>query len=211
MTMHASTLRFLALGDSYTVGEGVPPSACWPVQLVSILRREAYPIDDPILIAQTGWTSDELLAGMAAAPELEGGAPYDLVSLLIGVNDQYRGRRQDEYRVQFVKLLDRAVALARDDPFRVIVLSIPDWGVTPFAAGRNRDQIAAEIDNFNAVNREAAKQAGVHYIDVTSISRQAVHDSSLLASDGLHPSGNIYTCWAAAVLPIARQALVSAR
>lgn len=174
-----------------------------------MLRQEAYPIDDPIIIAQTGWTSDELFAGMTAALELERTDTYDLVSLLIGVNDQYRGRHQDAYRAQFVKLLDCAIALGRDDPCRVTVLSIPDWSVTPFAAGRHRARIATEIDCFNAVNREVAKQAGVHYIDVTTISRRAARHPALLAGDGLHPSANMYACWAAAVLPVARQVLVS--
>jgi lysophospholipase L1-like esterase len=109
--------------------------------------------------------------------------------------------------VQFAKLLASAVALGHDDPSRVIVLSIPDWGCTPFAAGRNQAQITAEIDHFNAVNRAASKQAGVHYINVTAISRQAARDPFLLARDGLHPSRNMYTRWAVAVLPIARQAL----
>lgn len=208
MTANASRLRFLALGDSYTVGEGVPPSACWPVQLVAMLRRQAYAIDEPVIIAQTGWTSDELLAGMAALGWL---GTYDLVSLLIGVNDQYRGQSQAVYQAQFVKLLASAVALGRDDPSRVMVLSIPDWGITPFAAGRNPAQISVEIDCFNVINREASKQAGVHYIDVAALSRQAAHDPSLLAGDGLHPSRSMYTCWATAVLPIARQALGRAR
>lgn len=158
-------------------------------------------------MAQTGWTTQDLLAGIAA---LEHPGTYDLVSLLIGVNNQYQGRSQDEYRVQFVALLAWAVALAGDDPSRVIVLSIPDWGVTPFAAGRDRVQITAEIDRFNAINRQASSQAGVAYLDVTAMSRQAASAPSLLAEDGLHPSGKLYTRWAEAVLPIACQALESA-
>jgi lysophospholipase L1-like esterase len=204
MAVHASRLRFLALGDSYTIGEGVPPSERWPVQLTAMLRREGYAMDNPIIIAQTGWTTADLLAGLQA---VEQPGTYDLVSLLIGVNNQYRGRSQDEYRAQFVALLDGAVELAHGDPSWVIVLSIPDWGVTPFAADRNRAHISAEIERFNAINHEASIHAGVSYIDVTANSREATSDSFLLASDGLHPSGAMYTRWAEAVLPMARRAL----
>ncbi len=196
--------RFLALGDSYTIGERVAPDQRWPVQLVGRLRDRGLDVDAPTIVATTGWTTAQLSAGIAAA-ELDD--VYDLVSLQIGVNNQYQGRSQAEYRQAFGSLLARAIALAGDDPTRVIVLSIPDWGVTPFAAGRDRAAIRAEIDAFNAINRQAAQAAGVHYVDVTPISRQAADDDTLLAPDGLHPSGQMYAAWVDLVLPAALKAL----
>ena len=197
-------MRFLALGDSYTIGESVFPAERWPAQLAVLLRAEGLQIDDPLIIATTGWTTGELWAGIErAAPA----GTYDLVSLLIGVNNQYRGRGQDEYCQQFVDLLQRAIGFAGGQSGRVIVLSIPDWSVTPFAEGRDRAAIAAEIDAFNAINREEAEQLGAPYVDVTPISRTAANDASLIAGDGLHPSGKMYAEWARLALPIARQVL----
>jgi lysophospholipase L1-like esterase len=201
-----ATLRFLALGDSYTIGEGVEPGDRWPVQLVALLRAEGFDIAAPEIIATTGWTTDELDAGIdTARPQ----GRYGLVSLLIGVNNQYRGRSGKEYRDQFRALLGRAIGFARGEPKRVLVLSIPDWGVTPFASGRDRHGIAAEIDAFNAVNRGEALRAGVRYVDVTAISRRAVSEPDLVAGDGLHPSGAMYRAWADLVLPEALAALGS--
>ncbi len=197
-------MRFLSLGDSYTVGESVPPSERWPVQLAARLRREGFALDEPQLIATTGWTTDELSAGIdRAAPR----GPFELVSLLIGVNNQYRGRDLGEYRAQFTALLARALAFAGGQPQRVLVLSIPDWGVTPFAQGRDRAAIGRTIDEFNAVNRAAAELAGTPYVDVVPSSRQAALDPALIAGDGLHPSGKMYTEWARLALPAARAAL----
>ena len=198
------TCRFLALGDSYTIGENVNEGERWPVKLVKMLRMEGVAIDDPLIIAKTGWTTDELAR---AIDETEPQGPFDLVSLLIGVNNQYRGRSVDEYRIDFRMLLERAIAFAAGEPSHVVVLSIPDWGATPFAEGRNRDQIAAEIDLFNAINADEAYVAGVHYVDITPSTRSAQVDHSLLAADGLHPSGKLYTEWAEAVLPKAYQIL----
>ena len=195
--------RYLALGDSYTIGESVPEDERWPNQLAKQLETEGVPVNVTV-IARTGWTTDELWQGIQ---ETEIQPPYDLVSLLIGVNNQYRGYEVNEYREQFVFLLSKSIDYAGGKPNRVIVLSIPDWGVTPFASGRDREQIAKHIDEFNAVNYEEAKRAGVHYIDVTPISRQAVEDAALVAPDGLHPSGKMYTMWAEKVLPVAREAL----
>ena len=197
-------MRFLALGDSYTIGESVAPAERWPMRLAALLRAEGIPIEDPLIIATTGWTTDELWAGIdRAAPT----GLFDLVSLLIGVNNQYRARSQDEYHRQFADLLKRAIEFVGGKPGRVIVLSILDWGVTPFAAGRDRARIAAEIDAFNAINREEAERRGARYVDVTPISRQAAADASLIAEDGLHPSGQMYAEWARLALPSARQVL----
>jgi len=200
--------RFLALGDSYTIGEGVDPEGRWPNQLVALLRPSGVDLAEPEIIAVTGWTTDELDAGIdRAAPE----GTYDLVSLLIGVNNQYRGRSPEEYRAQFSALLGRAVRFAAGRPDHVLVLSIPDWGVTPFAAGRDRARISAEIDSFNAINREESLRAGAHYIDVTPTSRRAPQHLDLIAPDGLHPSATMYAEWAALALPAARAALQSPR
>jgi len=199
-------MQFLALGDSYTIGESVAPEERWPVQLATLLRAEGLDVGDPTLIATTGWTTDELSAAIDRAnPQ----GAFDLVSLLIGVNNQYRGRGQDEYREQFAVLLQRAIGFAGGNPARVLVLSIPDWGVTPFAARLERDPaaVAADIDAFNAINRAETERPGAHYVDVTPFSREAAHDPSLLADDGLHPSGRMYAEWARLALPAAREAL----
>lgn len=179
------------------------------MQLAAQLRASGLPVEPPDIIATTGWTTDELADGIDRADPR---GPYDLVSLLIGVNNQYRGWSEDEYRAQFAALLQRAIGFAGGQPNRVLVLSIPDWGVTPFAlnAGRNPADIAAAIDRFNAINRAAAERAGAAYVDVTPISRWALADPALMADDGLHPSGAMYAEWATAALPFARAALTEA-
>ncbi len=191
-------VRYLALGDSYTIGESVNESERWSMQLAESLKREGYTTEVTV-IARTGWTTDELWEGIQAR-EID--PPYDLVSLLIGVNNQYRGRDVEEYREQFVFLLSKAIEYADEDANRVIVLSIPDWGVTPFAGSRDANQIAMEIDQFNAVNREETEKADAHYVDITPVSREAVNDPSLIAGDGLHPSGKMYAEWAKLALPV---------
>jgi lysophospholipase L1-like esterase len=195
--------RFLALGDSYTIGEGVAPAESWPSQLVASLTASGIEIAEPEIIAQTGWTTDELQAAIkAVAPA----GPYELVSLLIGVNNQYRGRLLGEYRAQFVKLLESAIRLA-GKPKRVLVLSIPDWSVTPFAEGRDRGAIAAQIDRFNEVNRKETAERWARYLDVTTVSRKYGHLPEFLASDGLHPSRRMYAEWARLAEPEALRAL----
>lgn len=197
--------QFLALGDSYTIGEGVPAPARWPMQLAARLRGEGVDAGDPRIVAMTGWTTDELAAAIDAS-DLD--PPYALVSLLIGVNNQYRGRALDEYRSQFEGLLQRAVALAGAEAGRVVVVSIPDWGTTPFARGEGRDpqQVAEEIDAFNAVARAQASATGAHWVDVTAISREPAVDTWLVA-DELHPSAEQYARWTEAILPVARAIL----
>lgn len=203
---HGATaeVRFLALGDSYTIGEAVDADERWPIRLAASLRERGLNVADPEIVARTGWTTDELSAGIdVAGPR----GPYDLVSLLIGVNDQYRGRPLAEYCEQFRGLLVRAIAFAGDRADRVAILSIPDWGVTPFASGRDPAQIGREIDDFNRINRDEAMRAGSRYVDVTEISRRAAAEPNLLAGDGLHPSGEMYREWTIAVLPVAMAAV----
>ncbi len=201
---------YLALGDSYTIGEGVEPAGRWPVQLAAALRGEGIAIADPRIIATTGWTTDELDAGIDSAHSQAAiGHDHALVSLLVGVNNQYRGRPLDEFRVQFAALLQRAVAFAGGDPRRVLVLAIPDWGVTPFAFAQSRDAglVGAQVDAFNAVCREEAARAGAHWIDIAPVSRARGGEAGMLVDDGLHPSAAMYALWTAQALPAARQAL----
>lgn len=199
----ASALHYLALGDSYTIGEAVPAASRWPALLVQQLRRVGVVIDDPQIVAVTGWTTDELAHAMDAASL----APaYDLVTLQIGVNNQYRGRPATEYRAEFTVLLDRAIALAGHRPAHVVVVSIPDWGVTRFATeqGRESTRVAAELDAYNAIGREEARRAGVAFVDITGISRA---HPQLVADDGLHPSAAQYVLWTQAIEPVVLHAV----
>ena len=193
-----SARRFLALGDSYTIGESVSEAERWPLQLVARLGARGLAFEPPEIIATTGWTTDELAAAMDAKYPAGTRADFDLVSLLIGVNNQYRGRALDEYRKEFGALLGRAQALAGDDPQRVLVLAIPDWGVTPFGANSGRDtaQIARELDAFNAAAAEIAQARGVRFVDTSAVSR--ARGSDWVAEDGLHPSAELYAAWAEA-------------
>ncbi len=194
--MQTPTYKYLALGDSYTIGEKVEEKDNFPNQSITLLNQSGKRFEEATIIAKTGWTTDELqekLAGVRLA------IPFDIVTLLIGVNNQYRGRSADEYAVQFEQLLQQAIGYAGGKNQHVIVLSIPDWGVTPFAADRVRIKIAEEIDLFNSINKKIAAQYQVHYIDITPFTREAAHDLSLVAEDGLHPSGKDYKRWAVAV------------
>ena len=197
-------LRYLALGDSYTIGEGVAETGRWPVQLAQALRADGIPLSDPTIIAQTGWTTDELDAAIDTVRPLP---EYDLVSLLIGVNNQYRGRSVDEYRAQFAALLERAIGFAQGKSQHVLVLSIPDWGVTPFAQGRDPGSISTAIDAFNAAAMQLCVQRGVAFVDITAASRHRGGESDMLAEDGLHPSAKMYAEWTRLALPMAREGI----
>lgn len=199
-----NTLTYLALGDSYTIGEAVAEADRWPMQLARLLRAESVALADPRIIATTGWTTDELEWGIDSAEPL---GTFDLVSLLIGVNNQYRNRSAVDYGEEFHALLQRAIKFARGRADRVLVLSIPDWGVTPFARDDKRDAatIGGEIDAFNAEAQHVCAKEGVAYVDITPVSRQ--HGAEMLAADGLHPSAAMYTLWTQAALPVARDLL----
>lgn len=190
-------MRYLALGDSYTIGESVDASERWPVQLATRLRERGIQVGEPDIIARTGWTSAELQSAIEREYD---GSRYDLVSLLIGVNDQYRGNPSEKYRERLRELLQFAISAAGGDASHVIMLSIPDWGVTPFASGQDGARIAAQIDEFNAIGREESEAVGVQFFDITPISRMADEHPELIAGDGLHPSGQMYAAWAEEVL-----------
>jgi lysophospholipase L1-like esterase len=200
-------MRYLALGDSYTIGEGVEAPGRWPSQLVAALRAEGRACDDPRIVATTGWTTDELTVALDAAEPL--GRDWDLVSLLIGVNNQYRGRDVETYALEFAALLERAIACAGDRPWRVFVLAIPDWGVTPFAqaSGRDRDAIARELDAYNATAARICAERGIAFVDIAPVSRARGGESAMLVDDGLHPSAALYAEWTRLALPAARAAL----
>ena len=207
-------MRYLALGDSYTIGEGVEPSGRWPSQLVDALRADGRDCDDPRIIATTGWTTDELSAAIDADDAAEPlGRDWDLVSLLIGVNNQYRSRDVDDYAVEFAALLERAIGFAGDRPWRVFVPAIPDWGVTPFAqaSGRDREAIARELDAYNATAARICAARGVAFVDIAPVSRARGMEPAMLADDGLHPSAVLYAEWTRLALPVARAALDGSR
>lgn len=190
---------YLALGDSYTIGEQVPYEENFPNQLKKILEGKNIFLEEPQIIAKTGWTTDELNDAIQKA-NLQ--PHYDFVTLLIGVNNQYRGRTVADYIPEFESLLKQAIDFAGNNNSHVIVVSIPDWGVTPFAKDRDIKMIAKQIDEYNAANKMIAEKYGVHHIDITPGTRKAAEDLSLLTGDGLHPSGKEYKIWAERIAPL---------
>ncbi|MDR3712555.1 MAG: SGNH/GDSL hydrolase family protein [Puia sp.] len=191
---------YLALGDSYTIGQSVEPAGRYPVQVVKDLVLSGYPsFKAPEIIAATGWTTGDLVKALNA---IQPNPPYEIVTLLIGVNDQFQGRGMLAYRDHLSTLLQKSIILAGDRPSRVLVLSIPDYSVTPFARDADRIFIAAQIDSFNALNCELASKYKVRYLDITAESRKAAEDPSLIAADGLHFSGKEYAIWARMMAPV---------
>lgn len=186
---------FLALGDSYTIGEAVAENERWPMQLAERLKATDSIQMEPVIIATTGWTTDELQRGIAVSDVVN--KKYDLVSLLIGVNNQYRGYDEDQYEKEFKDLLHQAIQFADGNPHHVIVISIPDYGVTPFAKEKELDpvKIGHELDSYNAIAEKIATLSDVSFFNITPDSRRAKEDESLVASDGLHPSGKMYEMW----------------
>ena len=193
-----SSYSYLALGDSYTIGESVPEPLRWPVQLANQLTEKGVSISTPRIIATTGWTTDELQQALDKADIRQ---TYDLVSLLIGVNNQYRGYAFDQYEKEFTELLNTAIQLANYDTQKVFVVSIPDYGVTPFGQKKDPQKIAVELDRYNAKAREITEDRGVLYINITDISKKALGDLTLVAEDQLHPSGKMYSQWVERILP----------
>jgi lysophospholipase L1-like esterase len=199
-----TTYKYLALGDSYTVGQSVPTDQRFPVQTTLLLSRQHITIQQLTVIATTGWTTGNLISS------LNGNNPgnnFDFVTLLIGVNNQFQGRTKEEYRTEFTNLLNRSIGYVGNRKNRVFVLSIPDYSVTPFAVNRDTAFIARQINEFNAINKAVADSAGIKYLDITPISREGRSDPTLHASDGLHPSGKQYGRWAALLAPLMKQSL----
>ncbi|WP_316735305.1 SGNH/GDSL hydrolase family protein [Pedobacter aquatilis] len=191
---------YLALGDSYTIGEAVSQNESFPYQLKDLLVKNAVNVEAPKIIARTGWTTDELQGAIKVANITP---KYDFVTLLIGVNNQYRGYSLETYKKEFRELLETAIGFTGGKKARVFVVSIPDWGVTPFAKGgfKSAEAIAKEIDAFNAAAEKITTEAGVSFTNITPDSRVAANDATLIANDGLHPSGKMYSNWANALLP----------
>ena len=186
-------LTYLALGDSYTIGEMVPMEQNFPFQTTQLLRAKSIDVADPVIVATTGWTTDELAASIRER-NIQG--TYSFVTLLIGVNNQYRGRSLENYEEEFTSLLNQAIAFAGGNAQQVIVLSIPDWSVTPFAHDRNREQIAQEIDAYNQAKERTTLAHGCHFIEITESTRDNGTNPEFLVEDGLHPSGKEYAIWA---------------
>ena len=183
-------IRFIALGDSYTIGQSVDPAKNWPNQLYARLAAAGCATDKLQIIARTGWRTDNLASAIVTENPP---ADFNLVSLLIGVNDQYQGRPIANYEPAFTSLLDTAIKLAGGNKDHVFVVSIPDYAYTPY--GRNNQNISTEIDAYNAINKRVADQYGITYFDITPISRQGLAEPDLVASDGLHPSALMYERW----------------
>jgi lysophospholipase L1-like esterase len=203
---YVGKLSFLALGDSYTIGESVEPADRWPMQLAAAMRKNGIDLSDPVIIARTGWTTGDLLAAMNRAKLTD---KFDLVMILIGVNNQFQGRSEEEYRQQFAELLKRAVVLSGGKVSHVVVLSIPDWSVMPFGQHYDSKRVSSEIDRSNAICREETNKIGAGYVNVTGISRGATTRPDLVAADGLHPSGTQYGEWVDAAIAAAKLAVTA--
>lgn len=185
-------LNYLALGDSYTIGESIDENQRWPIQLTELLNKRDQTFSNPKIIAKTGWATDELLL---AINDENIQKKYDLVTLLIGVNDQYRGRGVEEFRIDYRTVLAKAIELANNNPNNVLVVSIPDWGVSPFAIAMDHEKISREINLFNQVKKEETLKKQIRFIDITEISRKALNNKLYIAGDGLHFSGEMYKLW----------------
>ena len=197
--MDTGKITYLALGDSYTIGESVAPTDRFPAQLVKMLQKENVNVQSPDIVAVTGWTTSNLLNALQSEQLKH---HYTFVTLLIGVNNQYQGRSLDEYRTQFSRLLDSSIHFAGGIKNNVFVLSIPDYSVTPFASGSDQKNTAMQIDEFNAANQLISENYGVQYLNITDISREVKTDPGLVAPDGLHPSAEQYMRWDQLLAPM---------
>lgn len=198
------TNSLLCLGDSYTIGELVPLHESFPYQTIQLLRKQGFHFHAPEIIAQTGWTTAELAEHLIHTQLAK---EYDFVTLLIGVNNQYRGLAIEDFKNDFEFLLKKAIHLAGEKPNNVMVISVPDWGVTPFAVSRNQKQIAEEIQHYNQACEAAAQQHQCHFINITASQREDGNKEAFLASDQLHPSGKEYAKWAEALSTIIKTRL----
>lgn len=198
--------KYLALGDSYTIGENVQEAERFPAQTVQLLRAQNINVKDPEYIATTGWTTSNLLSAINSQKPAKN---FDIVTLLIGVNDQYQSRDTAGYREKFSVLLNKAVYVAGGRKMRVFVLSIPDYSVTPFVVENDKASVSQQVDLFNSINKEVTLQNSIAYIDITPSTRQAANDASLIANDGLHPSGKEYAVWAGLLAPMIRNVLIA--
>lgn len=196
-SMQEPSIFYLALGDSYTIGESVPESERWPVQLAQQMNSEGLNVNTPRIIATTGWRTDQLKAAIESTKDLR--ASFDMVSLLIGVNNQYQGKSVESFAPEFEELLQIAIEKAGGDTGHVFVLSIPDYGKTPFGAAKE-EEIARELDEYNAVSKEICEKYNVAYYNITPISRLAKDNPELVAEDNLHPSGEMYRQWVELIL-----------
>jgi len=191
--------KYLALGDSYTIGERVADNERWPNQLVAKIESNSGASFEPVeIIATTGWTTDELKEGISKVQPKTG--IYDFVSLLIGVNNQYRGYPISDFEVEFEELLKQAISYAKDKS-HVFVVSIPDYGVTPFAAKSDPVKIGTEVANYNSISERIVKKYGIAFFDIYQISKKAADDLTYIAEDKLHPSGKMYGEWADLIYP----------
>jgi lysophospholipase L1-like esterase len=202
--VNTSVKKYLALGDSYTIGQNVPDTERFPVQTKKWLTDQGININAPQIIATTGWTTTNLQSAIAAQNPT---GPFDVVSLLIGVNDQYQSHDTTGYRQRFLNLLNTSIQLAGFHRDHVFVLSIPDYSVTPFAQFSDTAFIRRQIDQFNVINKEVTLQSNCNYLDITPSTRQAANDPTLIANDGLHPSGKEYKKWADRLGPLMKAVL----
>ena len=191
--------NYLALGDSYTIGESVPLNKSFPYQVVQLLRKKEFNFNAPEIIAKTGWTTEELQDAMSKVTLL---SKYDFVTLLIGVNNQYRGGDAIEYKQQYEEILKKAIELANSKKDHVIIVSIPDYSVTTHAETMDTEKISREIEVFNSINKALSIQYKVQYVDITPGSKSVKNDPSLIAQDGLHPSEKQYAVWAKKIVEL---------
>lgn len=198
------TKSYLALGDSYTIGQSVAQNERFPAQTVSLLKQHGINMNDPVYIAQTGWTTANLQSAIA---NQNPPSTFDVVSLLIGVNDQYQGMDTSGYALRFTQLLEKVIQLAGGKKSNVFVLSIPDYSATPFVATGNKSKVTMEIDWFNAINKRITTSFNVSYTDITPSTREATTNTALVANDNLHPSGLEYKKWAEMLAPKMRAVL----
>lgn len=200
--MFAQTLsepiRYLALGDSYTIGASVSENERWPIQLRDSLTLAGYNFESTEIIAVTGWRTDNLMNGIV---QNQPDSNYNLVSLLIGVNNQFQGSPINKFRIELDSLIRWSIALAQGNPNQVFMVSIPDYGYTPFGSPQSRERISRELDNYNSIKDSLAQVYNIPYYYITDISRRGLEETDLVADDNLHPSGKQYTLWVERILP----------